>query len=105
VLFRAWTHDAIRRDVNLRLRRLPTALIEHKSDLANTQDVRRAVHGPLDGTGNAGLPHHLLDSRILLPRQRPGAERPTSDEFASPAQFALLYINTREDNASQCRRH
>src|SRR5690606_25391893 len=92
-------------DVDHRRGRPAAAFVQYQRNLAGTQDVRRTVHGPLDGAGNANLPHHLLDSRILLPRQRPGAERPASDGFAYPVWLALLHIHAREDDAPQHRRH
>src|SRR5690606_29920608 len=80
-------------------------LIEHEAHLAGTQDVRRAVHGPLDGAGNANLPHHLLDGLVFAPFKRPGAKRPAANEFANPIWFHLLDVNAREGDASQHRRH
>src|SRR5690606_36732007 len=66
---------------------------------------RRTVHGPLDGAGNANIPHHLLDGLVFAPFKRAGAERPASNEFAHPVRLALLHIDARENNTAQHRRH
>src|SRR5690606_30491134 len=86
-------------------RRPTTSLIEHQRHLAGPYDMRRTVHGTLDGASHTDRPYHLLNGRILLPCQRPGAERPAADEFACPIWLALLYVDAREDDASQHRRH
>src|SRR5690606_40289643 len=88
-----------RGDVHM-CRRHPTApLIEHLRHLADPYDMRRTVHGTLDGASHTDRPYHLLNGNILLPRQRPGAERPASDEIACPVWLTLLHIHAHEVDA------